>query len=277
MIKENKVKATVADICKHYGVSKSWYYKTISTYEERMEFERKVLIAIMIIRAAYPFYGLRKVWHEIKEVHKIKIGRDRLHRLMREHGLMLPRRYKVIRTTFPGILATSVENKIKHLKIDGKNQVWVTDITYIQTHEGVIYLNAIMDLWSRKIIAYYVSNDLKAVSSLKCLKKALKTVDNIDGLIHHSDHGVQYCSNLYLDCLLAHGIEPSFTGENHCYDNANIERFFNTLKYDYLLRVPVKSKALAREIIANAIKDYNYGRIHEALGYKKPGEVYDAA
>lgn len=277
MIKKHKVKATVAEICAYYGVSKSWYYKTLSTYDKRMEFERMVLKAIMVIRAAHPFYGLRKVWHEIKHDHKIKIGRDRLHRLMQEHGLMLPRRYKVVRTTFPGILATSVENKIKFLDIKGKNHVWVTDITYIQTHEGVIYLNVIMDLWSRKIIAYYVSDDLKAVSSLKCLQKALKTVNNTDGLIHHSDHGVQYCSNLYLEYLLAHGIEPSFTGENHCYDNAHMERVFNTLKYDYLLKNPVRSKSLAREIIANAIKDYNYGRIHEALDYRKPGEVYDAA
>lgn len=276
MIAKYKVKATVAEICAYIGISRSWYYRLGTSFKELMEFEQQVLAAIRLIRAEHPFYGLRKVWHEIQHVHNIKIGRDRLHRLMKEHGLMLPKRYKTVRTTFPGTLATTVENKIKDLDITGKDQVWVTDITYINTFEGVVYLNVIMDLWSRKAIAYYVSDDLKAASSLKCLQMALATVDNTEGLIHHSDHGVQYCSNLYLDYLLAHGIEPSFTGENHCYDNAHIERFFNTLKYDYGLKELVKSKALAREMIATSIYKYNYNRIHAALDYGKPGEVYDA-
>ena len=143
--------ASVSKICAYFKVSKSWYYKTLSSMEQRQEYEAMVLSAIRLIRIEHPFYGLRKVWHEIQEVHKIRIGRDRLHRLMKANNLMLPKRYKAVRTTVPGILLPSVENKIKHLDINHKNQVWVTDITYIQTHEGVVYLSAIMDLWSRSI------------------------------------------------------------------------------------------------------------------------------
>jgi putative transposase len=236
-----------------------------------------VLTAIRLIRIEHPFYGLRKVWHEIQEVHRIMIGRDRLHRLMQANDLMLPKRYKAIRTTVPGILLPSVENKIKHLDITHKNQVWVTDITYIQTHEGVVYLSAIMDLWSRSIIAYHVSNDLKADSSLECLRKALDTIDAPRGIIHHSDRGVQYCSYVYVNHLLSVGMEISYTGKDHCYDNANIERFFNTVKHEYGLVKPLRDRKLARQVITKVIRDYNYGRIHKAINYKKPGELYDAA
>lgn len=271
------MKVSLSAICAYFHVSRSWYYKILSSLEKRLEFETTVLLAIGLIRREHPFYGLLKVWYEIKHVHNILIGRDHLHRLMQEHGLMLPRRYKAIRTTVPGTLLPSVENKIKHLDVVRKDQVWVTDITYIQTYDGVIYLSVIMDLWSRKIVAYHVSYDLKAESSLECLQKALNTVDDPMGLIHHSDRGVQYCSYLYVNHLLANGLDPSYTGKDHCYDNANVERFFNTLKYEYGLHRPLSDRRLTKRIISSAIEDYNYGRIHEALSYKKPGEVYDAA
>lgn len=235
-----------------------------------------MLSIVMLIRKLYPFYGLRKIWHEMQTEHNFKIGRDRLHGIMREHGLMLPRRYKVVQTTFPGTLPSSAQNKIKNLDINRKDQVWATDITFIRTYEGCIYLSVVMDLWSRFIVSYHVSYDLKAESSAQCLRKAIDTVKETEGIIHHSDKGVQYCSNLYLNQLTSAGMDVSFTGKGHCYDNARVERLFNTLKHEYGLANLLPNRKIAEGIIANIIRDYNYNRIHEALNYKKPGEVYNA-
>lgn len=235
-----------------------------------------MLSLVLLIRKLHPFYGLRKVWHEMQTEHNFKIGRDRLHRIMREHGLMLPIRYKIVRTTFPGILAASDQNKIKHLDINRKDQAWVTDITFIRTYEGCIYLSVIMDVWSRFVVSYHVSHDLKAESSVQCLRKAIDTVKKTEGIIHHSDKGIQYCSNLYLNHLISAGMDVSYTGKGHCYDNAKVERLFNTLKHEYGLANFLPNRKIAKEIIDNIIRDYNYDRIHEALNYKKPGEVYNA-
>lgn len=271
------MRAPITKLCAFFGVSKSWYYKILLSISVHEEFEHQVLQAVMYIRAEHHFYGLRKVWFEIRAEHGINIGRDRLHRILKRHGLMLPSRNKKVRTSIPGSQILCVGNKIKHLEIDHKNMVWVTDITYITTPEGIVYLSAVMDVFSRKIIAHYVSNDLKTDGSLECIRQALETVDDPSGIIHHSDHGVQYCSLRYVEFLLANGLEVSYTGKDHCYDNAKMERVFNTLKHEYKLANLTCSKRVARDIVNNAILDYNTRRIHAALGYKKPCEVYNAA
>jgi len=263
-------------ICSYLDISKSWYYEMKATIERHKEYEREMLTATKQIRAEHPAYGTKKVWKQM-ERNGIKIGRDRLHRILKKYGLILPRHYKKVRTSFPGIYDQGFENKIKNLTVDHINQVWCTDITYIHTAEGMLYLSAMMDVYSRKIISLNISNNLRTDSSLDCLKKALKQVKNATGIIHHSDHGTQYCSYRYLNFLSSHGMEISFTGKDHCYDNAKIERFFNTLKYEYGLKGVIKTKKLAIEMMKSAIDDYNNKRLHAALGYKIPCEVYDVA
>ena len=182
-----------------------------------------------------------------------------------------------MRTTFPDMYEHSFNNLIKNLTIDHKDQVWCTDITCIYTTEGILYVSGIMDIFSRKIISFNVSNNLRTEGSLDCLQKALKQVANPQGIIHHSDHGVQYCSGRYLEALLSKGMQVSFTGPNHCFDNAKMERFFNTLKYEYGLNAVIKSKKLAIQMIKNAVQNYNYTRLHAAINYMIPCELYDVA
>lgn len=263
-------------VCSFLEISKSWYYEMKASIERKKEEEKAILTAVRQIRAEHHAYGTKKLWKQL-ERDGITIGRDRLHHLLKKHGYILPRHYKKVRTSFPGIYDQGFENKLKGLTVDHINQVWCTDITYIHTAEGMLYLSAMMDVYSRKIISLNISNNLRTDGSLDCLNKALKQVSDASGIMHHSDHGTQYCSYRYLNKLSSHGMQISFTGKDHCYDNAKIERFFNTLKYEYVLKGVVKTKKLAIEMIKNAINDYNYKRLHAALGYKIPYEVYDAA
>ncbi|OQC09145.1 MAG: Integrase core domain protein [Candidatus Cloacimonetes bacterium ADurb.Bin088] len=134
-----------------------------------------------------------------------------------------------------------------------------------------------MDMYSRKILSFNISNNLRTDGALDCLNKALKSTPELKGAIHHSDHGCQYCSYRYLKKLQSHGLTISFTGKNHCYDNAKIERFFNTLKHEYLIHKVLKSKRLARKLIKSSIRDYNHCRLHAGINYQIPAQLYDAA
>jgi transposase InsO family protein len=241
-----------------------------------MEYERMIIAEVRKIRSVNQAYGTRKLWRQLAR-DGIIIGRDRLHRILRKYDLLLPRHYKKVYTTFPGIYEPGFENKIKGLAVDHVNQAWCTDITYIHTTEGILYVSALMDLYSRKIISYNISNNLRTEGALGCLERALKEVTQTKGIIHHSDHGTQYCSYRYLHTLHRNGLEVSFTGKDHCFDNAKMERFFNTLKYEYGLQAVVRNKKLAIELIKKAINNYNHIRLHAAINYMTPSELYDAA
>lgn len=263
-------------LCAYFGMSKSGYYKKLASLENACIFEDMIVQEVKQIRADFPFYGTRKLWEEMKN-NGFTIGRDHLHKILLKYGLILPLRHKKIHTSIPGNLEISAQNLIKNLPVTHKNQVWVTDITYVYTLEGIVYVSALMDIFSRKIISASVSPNLKASGSLACLNGALKTVDDPKGIIHHSDHGTQYCSYGYLETLLHNSMVVSFTGKDHCYDNAKMERFWKTLKYEYGLKEVIKSKHLANKLIMNAIDNYNHHRLHAALNYRVPSAVYNAA
>lgn len=263
-------------ICSNLGVSKSWYYETMANREKVRQYEQQIVNEVQEIRKENPVYGTRKIWHQLARDGTI-IGRDKLHKILLKYNLTQPKHRKKVRTTFPGMYEQGFNNLIKNLIIDHKDQVWCTDITYIYTTEGILYVSGIMDIFSRKIISFNVSNNLRTEGSLVCLQKALKQVANPQGIIHHSDHGVQYCSGRYLEALLSKGMQVSFTGPNHCFDNAKMERFFNTLKYEYGLNAVIKSKKLAIQMIKNAVQNYNYTRLHAAINYMIPCELYDVA
>lgn len=266
----------MSKICNIFGISKSGYYKKLKALPKKEAFEREVVSLVRGIRKDKCFYGLRKIYHELNSK-GFKIGRDHLWRIMKEHDLMLIKKRNKFRTTIPGEPPKETHNLIKDLQITKPDQVWVTDITYINTAEGVVYLSAMMDLHTRKIISHSISSDLRTNSSLVCLKKAIRSVSTTKGIIHHSDRGCQYCSYLYRNVLKNNGLNPSYTGKNHCYENAKMERFFNTLKHEYRLKNIIKTKKLSEKLVNKAIKDYNQNRIHAALGYKTPNEMYLAA
>ena len=160
------------------------------------------------------------------------------------------------------------------LEVTKPNQVWVSDITYIRTVRGFCYLALITDLYSRKIIGYDISNSLELNGCVRALNKALYQAKNINGLIHHSDRGIQYCSNKYTQILKRKNIKISMTEENHCYENAVAERVNGILKDEFYLDQTFDNLNHAKKATKSAINLYNQIRLHVSLDYKTPNMVY---
>lgn len=154
------------------------------------------------------------------------------------------------------------------------NQVWVSDITYIRTVNGFCYLALITDMYSRKIVGYDISNSLELAGCLRALQKALRQSGGVKGLIHHSDRGIQYCSNQYVNELKKKKINISMTEENHCYENAIAERVNGILKDEFYLDQNFFDVKHAQRAAKSAIKLYNELRLHLSLNYKTPEMVY---
>ena len=174
------------------------------------------------------------------------------------------------------------KNIIKDIEVTKSNQVWVSDITYIRTIKGFCYLALITDMYSRKIVGYDISNSLELKGCVRALNKALyqakststKPSRSIKQLIHHSDRGIQYCSNVYTQILKRNNIGISMTEENHCYENAMAERVNGILKDEFYLDQTFDSLQHAKRAAKNAINLYNEIRLHLSLDYKTPNMVY---
>ena len=166
------------------------------------------------------------------------------------------------------------KNVIKDVLVNRPNQVWVSDITYIRTLKGFCYLALITDMHSRKIIGYDLSDSLELSGCARALKKALYQAKSTDELIHHSDRGIQYCSNQYTQILKKNNIKISMTEENHCYENAIAERVNGILKDESYLDQTFDNMAHAKRTSKSAINLYNQIRLHVSLDYKTPNMVY---
>jgi len=204
------------------------------------------------------------------------LGRDKFFDLMREEGLLIRRKRKYVRTTNSEHGFRVYSNKIKDLRIIRPNQVWVCDITYISTMEGFMYLALITDLYSRKIVGCDISGSLEAEGCRKALKRALSLVKNPQGIIHHSDRGIQYCCKEYVRLLNKHRMEISMAAKGDCYENAVAERVNGILKQEYDLGIRFINKEIAVKATREAINLYNTIRLHRSINFKTPNEIYAA-
>jgi transposase InsO family protein len=169
------------------------------------------------------------------------------------------------------------KNIIKNLDVSKPNQVWVSDITYIRTVKGFCYLALITDMHSRKIIGYDLSDSLELKGCVRALNKAIYQAKDIEQLIHHSDRGIQYCSNVYTQILKRKNIGISMTEEKHCYENALAERVNGILKDEFYLDQVFTDTAHAKRATKNAINLYNKIRLHLSLDFKTPNYVHQNA
>jgi len=205
---------------------------------------------------------------------KLKVGRDTLFKVLREHQMLTLRKKYSARTTNSYHRFYKYSNIIKDLDVTRPNQVWVSDITYIRTVKGFCYLALITDMHSRKIVGYDLSDSLELNGCVRALKKAIYQAKNIKALIHHSDRGIQYCSNVYTQILKRKKIDISMTEENHCYENAMAERVNGILKDEFYLDQTFMNVAHAKSATKNAINLYNEIRLHLSLDFKTPNMVY---
>jgi len=204
----------------------------------------------------------------------LRVGRDTLFNVLRKHKMLTLRKKYRMRTTNSHHRFYKYKNIIKDTEITRPNQVWASDITYIRTVKGFCYLALITDMHSRRIVGYDLSDSLELNGCVRALNKAIYQAKNIKQLIHHSDRGIQYCSNLYTQILKRKKINISMTEENHCYENAMAERVNGILKDEFYLDQTFTNVAHAKKAAKNAINLYNEVRLHLSLDYKTPNMVY---
>lgn len=232
------------------------------------------------IRHRQPKVGTRKLHRMVNEQLKsegIQIGRDRLFDLLRPLDLLIRRRKSAKQTTDSRHRLNKYGNLIRDLELTRPNQVYVSDITYVETLRGFCYLALITDAYSRKIVGYDLSRSLSVEGSLRALQIALAQLAGPIQLIHHSDRGLQYCSHAYVDLLRAHSVRISMTEERHVYENAKAERVNGILKSEFLLGEQLASFDVAEQLVKEAIQIYNQERLHLSLDYQTPAMVHDAA
>lgn len=208
---------------------------------------------------------------ELKELW-LAVGHRRVGRLMRENGIKVKRNRKFKATTDSSHSFNIAPNLLnRDFMAPHPNRKWAGDISYIWTQEGWLYLAVILDLHSRRVIGWTVSNRMKRDLAIRALKMAIALRRPPKGCIHHTDRGSQYCSHDYQKLLQQHGFKVSMSGTGNCYDNAAVETFFKTIKAELLWQRSWPTRRAAELAIFQYINGfYNPRRRHSALGWKSP-------
>ena len=224
-----------------------------------------------------PRIGTRKMYYLLKaefDQMEIKIGRDAFFDYLRSERLLIRPKKNYTRTTYSKHWLHKYPNLIPSLKITRPEQVFVSDITYIKSRERTHYLSLVTDAFSRKIMGYKLSDDMSAESVVKALKMAVKKRMTMNPLIHHSDRGLQYCSNVYQKQLKNYSIIPSMTDGYDCYQNALAERINGILKEEFLIETCNNGKELSL-LVKESIDTYNQVRPHLSLNMKTPNFIHE--
>ena len=267
-------------LCRSVGMTRQNYYKERTQRKRQLIAESLVLDLVRQERAMQPNLGGRKLLHLIRsdlESAGVSIGRDRFFALLLAHDMLIERKTRHCRTTNSWHGFRVYPNLIKECLLTGPHQALVSDITYIWTDEGFVYLALVMDAWSRAIVGFDCSDNLEAVGALRSLSMSLGQLPNGCHAIHHSDRGSQYCCQAYVGMLQESGLRISMTEENHCYENAQAERLNGILKQEYALGDGFACKGDAYEAVRQAVHLYNYRRPHQSLLYQCPMTVHIAA
>lgn len=259
------------------GYSRQSYYQGIKFIQQK-SFESDIIIEeVLRYRKHQKRIGTRKLLEEMQyflAAHHFQIGRDAMFDLLAERGLLVTKRKrKGCITTLSKHRFKKYPNIIRDFIPIAPNQLWVSDITYIHLPNGFAYLSLITDAYSRKIVGFYLSEDLTANGPLQALNMALKTNPNINNLIHHSDRGVQYCCDAYVKKLTDKNIKISMTENGDPLENAIAERVNGILKSELLEEVFADFETAQRDV-AIACSTYNHLRPHSSIDNLKPAQAH---
>ncbi len=274
-IEDRRADYPVTVLCDVLGVSPAGYYAWRTRPESRRSIANHDLLSEIrrVHRDNRGRYGSPRVHAELRDR---GVSRGRIERLMRRHGIraIMARAWRPRTTDSRHDLPIAPNLIDRNFAAATPNQVWLADITYIRTDQEWLYLAAVMDLYSRRIVGYAMGDHLRTELPLAALRMALKARRPGVGLIHHSDRGVQYASADYRQALLSAGVQPSMSRKADCYDNAPMESFFHTLKTEQVHHCHYATRAQAEcDIFAFIEGFYNRTRIHSSIGYISPIEM----
>ncbi len=267
----------MATLCGWFGISRQAHYQALRREQKRRSEQAQVLALVQQVRRRHPRMGTRKLQYKLAPELRtagIRLGRDRLFALLRQADLLVKRPRRK-RTTMPGLWRA--RNLLQEVAVRRPNQAWVSDITYVETEAGYCYLFLVSDLFSRRIMGWTVSPSLSAEGALQALHMAFRQAGVLpQGLIHHSDRGIQYTCQAYLQALLAVDARSSMGQTGNCYENAFAERINGILKLEYALGNCFLDINHVRRTLREAVTLYNTDRPHLALNFQTPMAVYDS-
>ena len=267
----------LGELCGLFGKTRQAYYQHIE-YEYRTQASEAIILEIVYdIRKMMGKIGTRKLQRMINEIlpDDLRIGRDALFDLLEREKLLIRSRNRRVRTTNSHHHFRKWPNLIRDLVITSPNQLWVSDITYIKTSFGTLYLHLVTDAYSKKIVGWCLSSTLEAKHTISALQMAMRNAGcDLSGLIHHSDRGCQYCCDKYVSILQANGILISMTENGDPRENAIAERVNGILKTEWINDETFTSTGQAIARVADIVGIYNNVRPHLSINYLTPAQAH---
>jgi putative transposase len=278
-MKDIYTRISLVRLCRLLGITRQAYYQHFWQQEATGIEETLVLQEVVKLRKDHRVMGGRKLYEKLYPFlldHQIKMGRDALFDLLAANNLLVKKRRRRYITTWSGHWLRKWPNLIRGMEITYPNKLWVSDITYWKVSGNYLYISLITDAYSHKIVGYHLAETLESVETIQALKMALKKLSPslTQELIHHSDRGVQYCSEGYVKLLQDKNIQISMTENGDPLENAIAERMNGILKEEYLRHDKPDNKEQANEQLNRAIKLYNEQRPHFSIGLLTPELVH---
>jgi putative transposase len=280
-MKNNHPKIGLGKFCRLLGVTRQAYYQHF-WHQEQYVFEDELIISEIIkIRKNHRHMGGRKLYELLQPFlleHQIKMGRDRLFDVLSANYLLIKRRKKQTITTNSYHRFKKYPNLIRNFIPVKPNQLWVSDITYWKIATGFVYISFITDAYSRKIIGSHVAQTMEAIETMEALKMAISGLKKVPDcnfqLTHHSDRGIQYCSDKYVKLLENNNIRISMTENGDPLENAIAERVNGIIKEEYLNDYQIDNIKQAKELLKAVVELYNNERPHMSIGNLTPNQVH---
>lgn len=262
--------------CTLFGIDRQVYYRKIKRTSSRQHIACEVINMALNIRQTMPRIGAKKMYYLLKnELSHLKIGRDKFIAILRANHLLITPKHSYHITTNSHHRFRKHQNQILELKICRPEQVWVSDITYIGKRDNPCYLSLITDAYSKRIIGFNVADNMNTHSTITALKNAIKQrKDKSKILIHHSDRGLQYCSDQYQKLLQQNNIKCSMTQNSDPYENAVAERINGILKQEFNIDKFNQQLAVMKKLVKNAIDIYNSKRPHYSNYMLTPNQMH---
>jgi putative transposase len=277
-MKDSYQRISLVRLCRLLGITRQAFYQHFWFTEDLSIQHQLVLQQIRHIRQMHPAIGGRKLHYMLQSFlleHQIKMGRDGFFDLLVENGLSIRKRKRKVKTTQSHHHFKKYPNLVKEWIPSRPQQLWVADITYVPASRGFLYLSLVTDAYSHKIVGFNIADNMSSINTVKALEMALQNHPNLEDLIHHSDRGIQYCSQEYVNLLKKHNIKISMTESGDPLENPLAERINGIIKQEYINHFELRSTSAVQRLIIDVVDRYNNSRPHLSINMLTPNLVHE--